>query len=274
MTEKKQNRETTKLKEQAQSGKLFDDLVQKMAELRGENGCPWDKEQSHLSLKKYLIEEAYEACEAIEQGIPERIAEELGDVLLQVVFHAEVGRQAGTFSIGEVIEILINKLVERHPHVFGDDHLDTAEEVLKQWEQNKLRQSEDKTSILDGVPKGLPALLKAMRVQERVQRVGFDWERTEQVLEKVREEIGEFEQAIESNDRAKMQDELGDCFFALVNLARFVDLDPERALSGTVKKFCTRFRYIEKKIAEQGNSLEEVDLAEMDFHWEQAKSKT
>lgn len=244
-----------------------------MAQLRSPEGCPWDREQTHLSLKKYLIEEAYEACEAIEEGQTKKIAEEFGDVLLQVVFHAEIGKQAGTFDIRDVIRILVEKLVQRHPHVFSDMSLETADEVLRQWESNKLKQSEDKESILDGIPKDLPPLLKAMRVQERVRRVGFDWEQVEQVLAKVQEEIGEFQEALHEGNREKMHEELGDAVFSLVNLARFVDLDPELALGQTVDKFCRRFRYIEKQIAEQGKTLENTDISEMDFHWEQSKKR-
>ncbi|HNT33952.1 MAG TPA: nucleoside triphosphate pyrophosphohydrolase [bacterium] len=259
--------------EELSVGQLFEELCQKMAQLRSPQGCPWDREQTHLTLKKYLIEEAYEACEAFEDGDPKEIAEELGDVLLQVVFHAEIGTQAGTFGVADVIRTLIDKLVQRHPHVFGDVPLETAQEVLQQWEENKLKQSDRKESILDGIPKNLPALLKAMRVQERVQRVGFDWNQVAEVLAKVREEISEFEEALQQDNREKMQEELGDAFFALVNLARFVHLDPELSLARTVEKFCRRFRYIEQEVARKGLTLRDVDLAEMDYHWEQAKTK-
>jgi len=255
-------------------GEVFEDLLGKMAELRGPDGCPWDKEQDHLTLKKYLIEEAYEAAEAIESGDPEKVAEELGDVLLQVIFHSQIASEKGDFVISDVLEALRKKLVERHPHVFGELSLGTSEEVLKQWEEHKMDQKNGEGSILDGIPKGLPTLPKAVLIQERVRRVGFDWEEVEEVIAKLREEVAEFESALNKGDREQMQEELGDVLFSLVNLARFVDLDPEHALAQTVDKFCKRFKYIEQQISKQGRSMDKATLAEMDLHWEQSKTRT
>lgn len=252
-------------------GEKFEKLVEIMRRLRAPDGCPWDQEQTHESLKKYAIEESYELCDAIDSGEDEKIKEELGDVLLQVVFHAEIAEEEGRFNVGDSIDYVSEKMVNRHPHVFGDETAATAEDVLRRWEHRKLEEKKAGTSILDGVPKALPALLRAHMIQQRVARVGFDWEKTEDVLAKVREELDELAEAAQEGDKAAVEEELGDLLFAVVNVARWCEADPENALSKTVRKFRRRFNYIEKTVHGNGNTLEGTSLEEMDRLWEQAK---
>jgi len=247
-------------------------LVEHMARLRAPDGCPWDREQTHSSLKKYLIEEAHEACEAIDGGDDGRIAEELGDVLLQVVFHAQMATERGGFTLLEVIESINRKLVERHPHVFGEMELRTPEEVLQNWERMKATRDKDRSSILDGIPESLPALLRSRRIQERAAQVGFDWKHIGEVFDKLEEEVREFREQCAEKDAAGIEDELGDLLFALVNVSRYLDTDPEAALHRTTRKFIARFRHIEKRVRESGRSLEDCSLEEMDRYWEEAKT--
>lgn len=264
-----------------------------MARLRGEGGCPWDRTQTRESLKPYLIEEAYEVLETIEAQDESKLKEELGDVLLQVLFHSEIGQERGTFTIEDVLEILADKLVRRHPHVFGETTQDppatmTAEEVVHRWEDIKRREkiaqsgNGDAGSALDGVPKALPALLRAYQLQVRAARVGFDWPRDEagynQVIAKVHEELHEVEeawtaisQAATEQARQRLQDEVGDLLFTLVNLARFVKVNPEEALRGTANRFAARFTHMEQAAASCGRTLAEMTLPEMDRLWDQAK---
>lgn len=257
----------------------FEDLVRIMARLRGEGGCPWDREQTHASLKPYLIEETHEVIEAIEKGEDEKLKEELGDLLLQVVFHAEIAEEEGRFTIRDVIGRIHEKLVRRHPHVFGDVEADTPEKVLRNWEAIKLKEKsrengeEEAPSVLDGVPASLPALLKAQRVQTKAGRVGFDWKRPEGALEKVREETSEVEKAIRTGDRDALARELGDLLFSVVNVARHVKIDAEGALQGSVAQFMGRFRRIEVSLAKRGLTPDQVDLATLDALWEEAKEK-
>jgi len=255
----------------------FRRLVAIMARLRGEGGCPWDREQTHESLVPYLIEESYEVKETIDQRDFEHLREELGDLLLQIVFHAQLATEAGRFDIHDVAQGICTKLIGRHPHVFGDVEVASSAEVLQNWEQIKLdekRGRDEKPSRLSGVPKHLPALLRAHRVQEKAARVGFDWEHVRDVFAKVREEIDELESATAQGRPAEIKQEMGDLLFALVNLSRFLNVQTELALHGTIERFIERFRYIEERAAEQGRSLDEMTLAEMDDLWNEAKRKS
>jgi len=255
----------------------FERLLEIIAILRSQNGCPWDKEQTHQSLKPYIIEEAYEVLEAIEAFDDNKLAEELGDLLSQIAMHAQLANERGVFDIEDVCGKIVNKLIERHPHVFSQEYIAqhgelSSKEVLHNWEQIKLNKSNDKNySVLQGVPNALPALLKAFRVQEKVGRYGFDWKKPEDVIEKVKEEIAEFEEALGSGEKTKQEHELGDLLFSLVNLARHLKMQPEEALNGTIRRFKKRFQYIEDKLRERGKSLNEASLEEMDRIWDEAK---
>ncbi|HOJ60705.1 MAG TPA: nucleoside triphosphate pyrophosphohydrolase [bacterium] len=249
----------------------FLELVRIMARLRSPGGCPWDNEQTHDSLKKYLIEEAYELIDSIDSRDDKALIEECGDVLLQVVFHARIAEEEGRFTILDVLDSICEKLIRRHPHVFGDQTAEDAQDVLRQWEQNKKKEKPERTSILDGVPKSLPPLMQAHQIQERVSRVGFDWREIEEVFMKFEEEWKEFRQARNEEHRQRTEEELGDLFFALVNISRYVDTDPNQALSKTNQKFIRRFRYIEQELQKRNRRLEEATLEEMDALWEEAK---
>lgn len=254
----------------------FERLVDIMAHLRAPEGCPWDREQTHETLKPYLIEEAYEVLDAIDDGDNGALAEELGDVLLQVVFHAQVANESGHFDAETVARSICDKLVRRHPHVFGDSEAEDADQVLSNWEKIKSDERRQKTnahpSVLDGVPRHLPALLRAERIQKKVARVGFDWDNLDEVAKKTREEVEELIEVLDSDDRERMIDELGDVLFSIVNLARFVGLPPEEALTQTNRKFINRFRYIEQQLEARGQSPESSTLEEMDALWEESKN--
>ncbi|MCX7794724.1 MAG: nucleoside triphosphate pyrophosphohydrolase [Thermodesulfovibrionales bacterium] len=250
--------------------KNFEKLLEIMEKLRTE--CPWDREQTRESIKPFLIEETYEVVEAIDEGEPEKIKEELGDLLFQIIFQCQIAKERGEFSINDVMEHIANKMISRHPHVFGNAEYRTAEEVLKQWEERKKEEGKQRESILEGIPKELPALIKAQRVQSRVAKVGFDWKDINDVLEKLNEELKEFKEALERNSQKDIEDELGDIFFSLVNISRFVGVNPEDALRKTISKFISRFRYIEIQAKNSGKSLSEITLEEMDRLWEEAKS--
>lgn len=251
--------------------KDFERLIEIMASLRGEKGCPWDKEQTRESLKPFLVEETYEVLEAIDEKDPEKIKEELGDLLFQIIFHSRIAEEKGEFNIHDVIRKISDKMIARHPHVFGGERFETSEEVLRQWEERKREEGKIRESILEGIPKELPSLLRAHRIQARAARVGFDWERVEDVLKKLDEELKEFREALDKQDQEAIEDELGDIFFVLVNVSRFVGVNPEDALRKTISKFISRFRYIEMKAAETGRSLSDMTLQEMDNLWEEAK---
>ncbi|MGD6964740.1 nucleoside triphosphate pyrophosphohydrolase [Fictibacillus phosphorivorans] len=240
-----------------------------IARLRGPGGCPWDQKQTHVTLKKYLIEEAYEVLEAIDEEDDDALAEELGDVLLQVLLHAQIGEDEGFFALEDVIETLTEKMIRRHPHVFSDVSLDDADEVVANWDAIKSQEAgkEDRESLLDGVPKGIPAIQKAFLFQKKAAKVGFDWKEVEPVVDKILEELKEFQEA-EGDEQHK---ELGDLLFSVVNLARFYKIDPEEALNETNRKFKKRFNYIEQALKERNLSFEDVTLEEMDRFWNEAK---
>ncbi|MDH4099848.1 MAG: nucleoside triphosphate pyrophosphohydrolase [Nitrospirota bacterium] len=251
-----------------------DKLVELMSTLRSPCGCPWDKEQTRKSLTPFLIEEAYEVVEAIEGGNPRELKDELGDLLFQIIFHCQIARERGEFDLNDVAEHSHAKMVNRHPHVFGDAQLETSADVLANWEEIKKKEEHRKrSSMLEGLPKELPALLKAHRVQDKAARVGFDWEKLDQVIDKVEEEVGEFRETLHTKDPEKMEEELGDVFFSLVNVSRFIGVNPEEALRKTISKFIHRFKYIEEKAAEAGKNLSEMTLEEMDRLWDEAKKK-
>lgn len=246
----------------------FEDLVKLVAVLRKE--CPWDRKQTHESIKDNLIEEAYEAIEALDQGDMDEFRKELGDLLLHVVFHSKMASETATFDIGDVIWTLMDKLIRRHPHVFGDTSVEDDGEVAENWENIKLK--EGKKSTLDGLPVHLPALIRAQRMQEKAANVGFDWSRWEDAWTKLEEEMQEFRESLKSGDKEASADEFGDVLFSMVNVARYFDLVAEDSLRLTNRKFEQRFRYIEAKLKEKGKSLKDSDLEEMDRYWEEAKA--
>ncbi len=246
----------------------FDRLLTIMDELRSQ--CPWDKKQTMQSLRHLTIEETYELGDAILDNDLEEVKKELGDVLLHIVFYAKIGSETQDFDIADVANDICDKLITRHPHIYGDVEVADEEEVKRNWERIKLK--EGKKSVLEGVPRGLPALVKANRIQDKVAGVGFDWEKPEQVWEKVKEELKEFESEVVKNDANAMEAEFGDVLFSLVNYARFLKINPENALERTNKKFIKRFQYLEDKAKEQGKSLKDMTLNEMDVFWEEAKT--
>ncbi len=245
----------------------FDRLLTIMDELRAK--CPWDKKQTMQTLRHLTIEETYELGDAILDNDLEEVKKELGDLLLHIVFYAKIGSETQDFDIADVANGICEKLINRHPHIYGDVKVENEEEVKQNWENIKLK--EGKKSVLEGVPKSLPALVKANRIQEKVAGAGFDWERPEQVFEKLQEELGELQEEIKSNNADQMESEFGDVFFSMVNYARFLGVNPENALERTNKKFIDRFQYLEGKAKEEGKTLKEMTLAEMDIFWEEAK---
>ncbi|MFO7584404.1 MAG: nucleoside triphosphate pyrophosphohydrolase [Anaerolineales bacterium] len=255
-------------------GHAFETFHEIIAHLRAPEGCPWDRKQTHESLRQHLIEEAYEVIDAIDSGKTEKLAEEFGDLLLQVVLHAQIGYEAGEYRMADVLKGIHDKLIRRHPHVFGEVTVDGEGQVLTNWEaikkQEREQNGEPEKGLLDGVPKTLPALHLAQEYQERAARVGFDWPEVEGVLEKIREEIEEIRSA---QTKDELNDELGDLFFVLVNLARWKKIDAEAALHSANRKFKRRFGYVEQRARELGRSLPEMTLEEMDVLWDEAKQK-
>ena len=250
----------------------FNDLLAIMRRLRGPGGCPWDAEQTHESLTRYLLEETYEVIEAIDLKSPELLKEELGDLLLQPVFHSAIAEENGTFTMADVIRTLCDKLIRRHPHVFGDMEIRDSTAQIENWEKiKKAEKGEERRSALSGVPPHLPALLKAQKITEKASRVGFDWEHVDQVMAKVIEELHEFEEAMTQGNNDRMEAELGDLLFAIVNLGRFLSINPEEALRKTINRFQQRFGYVEETLHGQGRQMKEATLAEMDALWEEAK---
>jgi len=251
----------------------FKDLLDIMAKLRAENGCPWDREQTHDSLRICMIEETYEVLEALDAGNKDKFCNELGDLLLQIVFHAQIAKEHGDFDIEDVTTEICNKLISRHPHIFGDVKVNTPEQVVKNWEEIKKKEKhlKSQTSVLKDVPSNLPALMRSYKVQQKAAQVGFDWDDIEDVFGKVDEEIQELRDAYKSENAERITDELGDAMFALVNLSRFLKIQPELALTGTISKFIKRFEYVEQQSTKAGKKLEEMSLEEMDGLWNEAK---
>ncbi|MER8866543.1 nucleoside triphosphate pyrophosphohydrolase [Mesorhizobium sp. M0751] len=263
-------------------------LIEIMAALRApETGCPWDIEQDFSTIAPYTIEEAYEVADAIARGDLDDLRDELGDLLLQVVYHAQMAEEAGEFSFGDVVQAITTKMIRRHPHVFGDDKARSAGMAKGMWEKIKAEEKAEKRSarltrgldpedhgkgFLDSVPVALPALTRALKLQEKAARVGFDWSEAAPILDKIEEEIGELREALAKGDTAPIKDEFGDMLFAVVNLGRHLKIDSEAALSGTNEKFRSRFHYVERTLQASGSSLEEATLDEMEALWQQAKS--
>src|SRR5580658_9524701 len=266
------------------AGEWFEKLAAVQARLRAPDGCPWDREQTHASLRTYLIEEAYEVLEAMESGDDAKFAEEMGDLLLQIVFHSEIAREEGRFVVSDVIREVHDKMVRRHPHVFGEKRAKDSAEVLKNWEQIKKeertaaakKKADNSTgkgtgSLLGGVSRALPAALEGFQLTRRAARIGFDWENVDGVIDKMSEETGELRQALDAKDAKRTDEEMGDLLFAAVNLARFLHIDPEIALKKANAKFSARFRQMEKLAAERGKVLADVPREEMEGFWEAAK---
>ncbi|MCR9134531.1 MAG: nucleoside triphosphate pyrophosphohydrolase [Alphaproteobacteria bacterium] len=259
-------------------------LIEIMAALRDpQSGCPWDVKQDFQSIKPYTIEEAYEVADAIERGDLDDLKDELGDLLLQVVFHARMAEESGDFTFGDVVQAITQKMIRRHPHVFADSSSDTPEGVKIQWDEIKAAEKADraarrgqsadagKDGLLDDVPRALPALTEAIKLQQRAARVGFDWSEAEPVLNKIEEEIRELRDALKDTDQSKVQDEFGDVLFAIVNLGRHINADPEMALRGTNAKFRKRFSHVEQSIGTAGEDLQSVSLERMEDLWSEAK---
>lgn len=249
----------------------FGRLLDILDELREK--CPWDRKQTNESLRPNTIEEVYELCDALMKNDEKNICKELGDVLLHVVFYAKIGSETGAFDIKNVCDKLCDKLIFRHPHVFGEVKADTAEKVSENWEQIKLKEKDGNKSVLSGVPEALPSLIKSYRIQDKARNVGFDWEEREQVWEKVKEEICEFEAEVATMDKDKAEAEFGDVMFSLINAARLYKINPDNALERTNQKFIRRFNYLEEHTIKQGKNLAGMTLEEMDAIWNEAKKK-
>jgi MazG family protein len=282
LKERKRRRKSSTKRGQPSAGECFEKLVALQARLRASNGCPWDREQTHLSLRTYLLEEAYEVLEALEAGNDAKFAEEMGDLLLQIVFHSQIAGEEGRFTVSDVIRGVHDKMVRRHPHVFGKTKARTAKAVLKNWEQLKAEErraergeetkaGRESGSLLDGVPKNVPAAMEAFQLTRRAARIGFDWENIEDLLEKWQEETAELRQALNTNDSARIEEEAGDLLFVAVNLARHLHVDPEIALKKANRKFAARFRAMEKLASEKGSSLAAAGRDELEDYWEKAK---
>ncbi|MFQ5850417.1 MAG: nucleoside triphosphate pyrophosphohydrolase [Candidatus Binatia bacterium] len=258
------------------AGKSFSELTAVMARLRGEQGCPWDKEQTHASLKPFLLEETYELLDAIERADPKEMEEELGDLLHQILFHCQIASEQGHFSAEQVLSCLKEKLVRRHPHVFSDRNLPNSDAVLQHWVKAKAKErgTEKAASSLGELAKAMPALARAQRMGERASYFGFDWPGPHQMWGKIDEEYGELKEAVSSGNKGRVREEMGDLLFSLVNLCRFLGIEAEESLAQTVDRFLKRFAYIERQIREKGRTLAETSLEEMDSLWDEAKKKT
>ena len=251
----------------------YNDLLKIMTMLRAPNGCPWDSEQNHKSLKRYLIEEAYEVLEAIDEESPPKLCDELGDLLLQVVFHSQIAKENGQFDFGDVVHGVSAKMINRHRHVFGDEEAETSDDVMTIWEKVKKEEKglKTQTQVLKEVPGNLPALMRSFKVQQKAAQVGFDWDDIKDAMLKIKEEFGELEQAYKDKNEANIEEELGDLLFAVVNVSRFLKVQPELALTATVNKFIRRFEFVERSATEQGKQLTDMSLSEMDAFWDESK---
>lgn len=260
----------------SKTGEAFEKLVEILARLRGPGGCPWDREQTYQDINPYLLEEAHEVAESVDQKNFDGLKEELGDLLVHILFYSQLAGEEKKFDVGEVVKGAAEKLIRRHPHVFGDTKVASTEEVLVNWEKIKQeeRRGKEKKSMLESLPKALPALVKAFRIGEKTHRVGFDWPNTEGVLEKISEEISELHQALSASNKEHIEQEFGDILFSLANLGRFLKCDPETALRKATHRFMQRFQWMEEKIAREGKSLQELTAQEWDQLWEGAKSET
>jgi MazG family protein len=258
------------------AGTLFESLLTIMSRLRSEGGCPWDREQTRESLKPYLIEEAYEALEALDRGSRDHVQEELGDLLFQVVFHAQLARESGEFTMADLLARLNEKMIRRHPHVFAGGQVADAAEALSQWERIKRGEGKPDAparSALDGVPGALPALLRAQRLQVKAGRVGFDWPTWREAWAKVGEEMAELDHAAEAGDAGRIREEMGDLLFSMVNVARLLGVDAEDSLRGAAEKFTRRFREVEEEMSAAGRTVGDASLEELDRTWETVKSR-
>ncbi|MDR0983274.1 MAG: nucleoside triphosphate pyrophosphohydrolase [Culturomica sp.] len=260
-----------KIENYKEKKEAFAELLEIMENLREQ--CPWDKEQTMESLRSLSIEEVYELGDAVLAGNMGEVKKELGDLLMHIVFYASIAEEEGFFTIEDVLKGINEKLKYRHPHIYGDISVKNAEEVTQNWEKLKLKEKGRKEKVLSGVPVSLPALVKAYRIQDKVRGVGFDWEKREDVWDKVREELGELEDEIRKDDNEKAEEEFGDFMFAVINAARLYGINPENALEKTNRKFISRFSYIEEKAKEQGKKINEMSLEEMDKFWNEAKNK-
>ncbi|NMA67251.1 MAG: nucleoside triphosphate pyrophosphohydrolase [Clostridiaceae bacterium] len=251
----------------------YEDLLKIMERLRSPNGCPWDREQDHKTLKRYLIEEAYEVLEAIDEERPDKLCDELGDLLLQVIFHAQIAKENKKFDMDDVVHGICAKMISRHRHVFGEEEAETSDDVMKIWENIKKKEKGfmTQTQVLKDVPANLPALMRSYKVQQKASQVGFDWDDINDAFKKIEEEALELKEAYEKDNKADMEEELGDLLFAVVNVSRFMNVQPELALSATVNKFIRRFEYVEEKAKEQGKNLIDMSLEEMDNLWNLCK---
>ena len=254
-------------------GAAFKRLTEIMDSLMSEDGCPWDKVQTRESLKPFLLEETYETLEALDSNNAHNIKDELGDLLFQIIFHSKISSVKKEFDIADVVENIAEKMVRRHPHVFDKGNLTTPDQVVVQWDEIKKKEKgqDKRKSVLDGIPKSSPALKRSQQLQKKAAKNGFDWERIEDVFEKLDEEMGEFKSAVLSGDASSMEDEFGDLLFVMVNIAKRLKIDSEEALRSSNNKFIRRFQYVEKKISESGEKLNEASLERMDHFWDEAK---
>lgn len=259
----------------ASAGEKLQQLIDLMARLRGPDGCPWDREQSFNTIKKYTVEETYEVLDAIDRRDWNGLREELGDFVLQAVFYAQMASEEGLFSFGDCLDAINEKLIRRHPHIFGDETARTGDQVLKRWEEIKAEEKRGKAEqpkgLLDGIPRSQPSLIEAQQISSKAARAGFDWEHSDQVIAKLEEEIAEFRAACESGSMDEVEGELGDILFTIVNLARFAKVDPEQALRRTSGKFRKRFAHVEKRLAEDGGDVSSVPVAKLEELWQEAK---
>jgi tetrapyrrole methylase family protein/MazG family protein len=254
-------------------GKKLEKLIETVAVLRGPNGCPWDREQTHRSLLPCLLDETYEFFDAVDENDPEKMKEELGDLLLQIALHAQMADESKQFTLEDVAGAITEKLIRRHPHVFGDAHVSGSTEVIHRWEEIKRAEKRDRKYITDGIPRTLPALFAAEKLQRKVAKVGFDWQYIDGAIDKVEEEFEEFKHELKAGNCDEAEEELGDIMFALVNVARHAHISSEQALRKAVKKFEKRFRYIEDKCRNTGEILSDLSLEQLDSYWEEGKRK-